>query len=248
MNKTIKKQLEHKTIREFKDIVIDSNTLKNLYDVANRTPTSIGMQSFSLIRVVDKEKRRAISEVCKQDYVRTAPELFIFIVDIFRNSKVAEEMGGNIDNAGNMDKFFQGVTDAILAAQNTYTAIESLDLGGVFLGSILNDSEKMIEILELPKLTFPILGLAFGYPNQEPQLKPRMDISLKVFEDRYMIQDSYLDKIKNYDEEMKKYYDLRDTSKPLNSFSKQVVSFLSSYNENRVRILHVAKKQGFYIL
>ena len=44
---------------------------------------------------------------------------------------------------------------------------------------------------------------------------------------------------------MQKYYDLRNTSKPLDSFSKQVVGQFKNPNEKRIRLLNVIKNQGF---
>ncbi len=42
-----------------------------------------------------------------------------------------------------MDNFFSSFTDACLMAQNIVNGAEAMDLGGaVYLGSILNDSEK----------------------------------------------------------------------------------------------------------
>lgn len=245
MNNTLENQLNHRTIREFKDKKVDEETLNTLFEVANHTASSVAMQSYSIIHITDEKKKKDISEVCKQEYVATAPELLIFIVDLYRNANISKEMGENIDDKINMDKFFQGFTDGAIACQNMYTAIESLGMGGVYLGSILNDSAKIIEILELPPLTFPIVGLGFGYPDQDPQLKPRMDISLKVFQNKYKIQDNYLESIKEYDNTMQNYYDLRDTAKPLDSFSKQVVMRFTTPNEKRARILNVIKKQGF---
>ncbi len=245
LNKTIENQLNHKTIRKFKDIAINQETLNTLFNVANRTASSIAMQSYSIIRVTDKDKKAEIAKLCKQDYVKDVPELLIFVVDVYRNAKIAEEQGEDLDAKRDMDRFFQGFTDGCIAAQNMYVAIESLDMGAVYFGSILNDTAKMIEILELPKLTFPIVGLGFGYPDQNPTLKPRMDISLKVFENSYKIQDNYLESIEEYDKEMKKYYDLRDTTKPLDSFSKQVVGVLKNPNEKRVKLLNVIRDQGF---
>lgn len=245
MNKTIETQLNHRTIRAFKDKKIDEETLNTIFQVANRTSSSVAMQSYSIIRVKDPKKRKAISRVCNQEYVETAPELLIFIVDLYRNAQISKEMGENIDEKINMDKFFQGFTDGAIACQNAVVAIESLDMGAVYLGSILNDSQEIIDILNLPPLTFPIVGLGFGYPDQNPQLKPRMDISLKVFQDEYKIQDNYLESIKEYDKEMQTYYDLRDASRPLESFSKQVVMRFTTPNEKRAKILNVIKKQGF---
>ena len=245
VNKTIENQLNHRTIRKFKDIPISDNTLNTLFQVANRTASSTGMQSYSIIRVTDSKIKLEISKVCKQDYVKDVPELLIFIVDVYRNAKISEEMGEKLDAKTDMDRFFQGFTDGCIAVQNMYTAIESLDMGAVYLGSIMNDTTKIIEILELPKLTFPIVGLGFGYPNEEPALKPRMDISLKVFENKYEYMGSYLEAIKDYDKEMQTYYDLRNADKPLDSFSKQVIGLLKNPNENRSKLLNVIKDQGF---
>lgn len=245
MNKTIKNQLNHKTIRKFKNIPMESKVLNRLFEVANRTASSTCMQSYSIIRITDPKMRNEISQVCKQDYVNDVPELLIFIVDVFRNAMISEEMGENLDAKKDMDRFFQGFTDGCIAAQNMYTAIESLDMGAVYFGSILNDSARIIEILDLPKLTFPIVGLGFGYPDQEPALKPRMNLSLKVFENKYVIQDNYLESLKEYDKEMQTYYDLRNADKPLDSFSKQVVGLLTNPNEKRAKILNVIRDQEF---
>ena len=245
MNKTIETQLNHRSIRDFKDKKVDDETLNKLLKVANRTSSSTGMQSYSIIRIKDKEKRKKLSEISGQAYVETAPELLLFIVDVYRNAKISEDMGEDLKNKNDMDRFFQGFTDGAIACQNMVVAIESLGMGAVYLGSLLNDIRAVIDLLELPELTFPIVGLAFGYPDQNPQLKPRMDLSLKVFEDSYDIKYNYLDAIKDYDEEMKTYYDLRDPSKPLNEFSKQVVSRLKAKNKNRSGILNVVREQGF---
>lgn len=245
LNKTIEIQLSHRSIRKFKDKAVDEATLNTLFEVASRTSSSVAMQSYSIIRVSDKEKRKKISEICQQPYVETAPELLIFIVDVFRNAKISEEMGKDLENKKDMDRFFQGFTDGAIACQNMVVAIESLGMGAVYLGSILNDSKALIELLELPELTFPIVGLGFGYPDQDPQLKPRMNLSLKVFEDSYNIQENYLESIREYDKEMQTYYDLRDDNKPLDKFSEQVVAILERKNNKRAELLNVVRDQGF---
>ena len=245
MNETVKKQLNHRTIREFKDERISEETFKTLMEVVRRTPTSNGMQSCSIIRVKDNDKKASIAEICNQEYVKRTPELLIFIVDQFRNMMIAKEKGGNIENAKDMDRFFQGFTDACLAAQNVVVAAESMGLGTVYFGSILNDPQKVIDIFDLPELTFPVIGLGVGYPNQEPQLKPRMDMSLRLFEDNYTVFDSYLKVIEEYDREMTEYYDLRDANKRVDSFSDQIVAKLNNPIIKRQEILKVVKKQGF---
>lgn len=247
INNMIEKQLQHRTIREFKDESIPKEVFNTLMEVARRTATSNGTQQFSIIHVTDTEVKKEIAAVCKQEYVARATELLIFIADQYRNDRIIKEMGSSTENAADMDRFFQGFTDACLAAQNVVNAAESINLGVVYLGSVLNDSKRICEILKLPKLTFPVVGLGIGYPNQSPQLKPRFENRLRVFENSYIIFDNYLEEIKDYDEEMTSYYDLRDANKRVDCYSEQVVAKISNSILKRQEILNIIKEQGFKI-
>ena len=245
MNQTIKHQMEHRSIREFSGEPVSDAMLKSIFEVANQTATSTGMQSSSIIRVTDPTKKAALAEVCKQPYVMRTTELLIFIVDAYRNAVIAEQNNVFAESRADMDRFFQGWTDATLMAQNVTTAVESLGLGAVFFGSILNDPAAVIKILDLPKLTFPVVGVGFGWPAQEPQLKPRMPLSMKLFENSYQFPVDFEKKLVEYDKVMQTYYDLRDANKRVDSFSLQVVKRLENPIEKRGTILQVVQDQGF---
>jgi nitroreductase len=245
MNETIQKQIEHRTIREFKDQSISHEIFGQLIEVARRTATSTGMQACSIIRVTNPEIKKKIAGICNQEYVARAPELLIFIVDQYRNYQIAKEKNYFGETAKDMDRFFSSFTDACLMAQNVVTAAESMGLGTVYLGSILNDPKKICEILKLPELTFPVLGLGIGYPNQNPQLKPRMEMRLRVYENTYTDFENYLDEIKEYDKEMRTYYDLREPDKNVDSFSDQVIIRFKQSNPVRQEILNFIREQGF---
>lgn len=244
-NETVERLLNHRSIRAYKDMPIEKEIVDSLIEVANHTSTSMGMQSFSIIRVTDKEKRAKIAQICNQDYVNQAPEFWVFIADLYRNASIAAEQDCYAESRNDADRFFQGFTDACLAAQNVLGAAESYGLGGVFFGSITNDLSGIIEILNLPEYTFPVLGLGMGYPDQEPLLKPRMDAEFKVFENEYVKQDSYVEALKDYDERMKKYYDMRNPSKYLDEFTKQVVNILTAAEKKKSTAITVMRKQGF---
>jgi len=245
MNQTITHQLNHRSIREFTDEPVKPEDLKLVLEVANHTATSTGMQSAAMIRVTDMAKKQALSEICQQPYVARFPELIIFIVDVYRNARIAEDNGYQFESERDMDRFFQGWTDACLMAQNATNAIESLGMGAVFLGSILNDSAATIQVLKLPKLTFPVLGVGFGWPNQNPQLKPRLPLDLRVFENEYKILADYKEAVREYDEEMQTYYDLREANRRVDSFTLQVIKKLQNPSEKRAKILQVVRDQGF---
>lgn len=242
---SIKTQLNHRTIREFTDEPISPEVLDQLLEVANRTASSTGLQSYSMIRVTDQQLKDEIMKVSTQEYLSRVPELFIFIADLFRNGKILEEKGEDLETKNQMDRFFQGFTDACLAAQNMVAALEELGMGAVYFGSILNDYDRIIELLELPPLTFPVVGLGFGYPNQNPQLKPRMDMKLKVFENKYKILDNYGEALRDYDEEMTHYYDLRESNRRSDNFTDQVVGKYRATVPKRVHVMDSIVRQGF---
>lgn len=245
INDTIKTMLNHRSIRKWKEEKVSDEILETLFNVANRTSTSIGMQTASIIRITDKEKRAQIAEITTQNYVNEAPEFWVFIADHFRNNQILEEANAEKNFSHDIDRFFSGVTDAALMAQNVANAIESLGMGFVFFGSVLNDPEKLVEILELPKYTMPVLGLGFGYPDQDPKIKPRMNYENRIFENKYKIYDNYHEIFKEYDKVMDTYYDLRNTKKTVGTFTEQAVQKYSSQQELRQKLIEVARMQGY---
>lgn len=245
MNETLHHQLQHRSIRFFQDRALDPTHLAALMDVYQRTASSTGMQMSSLIRVTDPQKKEAIAAVCGQSYISDAPELFIFLVDVYRNQQIALAQQSGDLNIGNMEQFFQGAADAYLSAQNMTNTIESIGLGACYLGSILNDPAAIIRTLDLPKLTFPILGLIFGYPADNPELKPRMSLDLRVGENSYPYCNNLIDQLQDYDQTMKNYYDTRSKNQRSDRFTDQVVKKFATTQEKRKRILRYIQDQGF---
>ncbi len=244
MNETIRTQLAHRTIREFTGEPISEETMQTLFDVAVRTSTSRGFQQSVLIRVKDQAKRDELARIANQEYIARAPELFVGVLDARRGIRIREELGATTQGAANMVVFREAFTDTVLMIQNVSVAAESLGLGVAHLGSVLNDYAAVIEMLELPKYTFPVVGMILGYPNQEPQLKPRMDKSFRIHTDVYQEPESWIESLKDYDEEMHTYYDLREANRRVDRFTTQIEGkFIENFNE-RSPIPHI-QAQGF---
>lgn len=246
MNETINHQLNHRTIRFFKEQPVDEEVVQEVLNVFQRTATSVGMQQTTIIRMKDKEKKEVIADIGQQDYIGEAPELFIFIADCHRNYQIARTKGLG-EKPPAMDKYFQAVADTYLAAQNTANALESLGLGVNFIGNILNDSQRLIKLLELPQYTMPVLGLSFGHPDDNPELKPRIPVKYRVGVDSYPMYDNYLKELEDYDQEMTTYYDTRQNNKRSDSFSNQVLNYFDNNNLMRDKILLDIEKQGFVL-
>lgn len=174
MNETIKTQLNHRSIRQFKPLALTQEEVDLLVDVARHTATSNFRQSYSIISITDQKLKEEIADIANQPYIPNAGHLFVFVVDQRRNTLIAEAKGAEALVQGSPERFISAFSDAMIAAQNMVVAAESLGMGTVYLGSILNDNAKLSELLKLPKYVYPAVGLAVGWPDQEPLLKPRL--------------------------------------------------------------------------
>lgn len=243
-NNTIKHQLNHRTIRAFKPTTLSEEQLNTLYSVASQTSTSMFMQQMSIMHITDPDKQTAIRKISKQSYVGANGDLFIFLVDLYRNQQIRHQKGKDDGRLHTADIFFQGLEDTIMAVQNVINAAESMHLGVVTLGSINNDPQKIIKILNLPKMTSPVLGLQIGVPDQEPQLKPRLPLKFITFDNDYP-KEINLSDLKDYDQKVTTYYDLRNANRRIDSFTDQVAGAkLDRQYTKRDEIMKALHQQG----
>ncbi|WEV69498.1 nitroreductase family protein [Bifidobacterium sp. ESL0775] len=249
-NETIETLLNRRSIRKFKPDAIDERTVATLEIVAQHAASSQYLQDWSAVRVEDQELKSAIAAICNQIYVAEAPLLYLFIADEHRNAAIATRKGVKVHSTeftlNASYRFSQAQNDAVLALHAMETAAYSLDLGCVILGSVLNDASKLIELLHLPEFTYPVLGLAIGKPDQSPTLKPRMERDDQFFVDRYPADDEQLlHGLDDFDTVVHKYYDLRNTSRPVDAFSDQIANNAVDTGVFNRAVKPVAEAQGF---
>lgn len=242
MNETIKLLQEHRSIRKFKDKNLEKETIKTLVQSAQQASTSSYVQAYSIIGVTDKEKKKALREISTQQYVEDNGHLFVFVVDYNRHSELAKRHDYEI-KFNSTENLLVGVIDAALAAENMAVAAESMDLGVVFLGSLRNNSKKVIEILNLPEGTFPVFGMAMGYKEEEGSFKERLPFEAVYFENEYPSFEAVEEQLNDYDENVTQYYKNREENKRADNWSRQVVNALSK--KERLDVDDVLKKQGF---
>ena len=247
MNETIKTQLNHRSIRQFKPLALTQEEVDLLVDVARHTATSNFRQSYSIISITDQKLKEEIAEIANQPYIPNAGHLFVFVVDQRRNTLIAEAKGADAFVQGSPERFISAFSDAMIAAQNVVVAAESLGMGTVYLGSILNDNAKLSELLKLPKYVYPAVGLAVGWPDQEPQLKPRLPRHVIHMENYYQDLENPLEELKDYDAEVHEYYDLRDLNNRVDEFTTQIAKTMDKSVAKRANTLKDLQKQGFFI-
>lgn len=71
-NPTIDAQLNHRSIRKFKNITLNQEQLATLYTVFSRTATSMFMQNASLLHITDEAKKKKIQVKQKRKRFRNS--------------------------------------------------------------------------------------------------------------------------------------------------------------------------------
>ena len=243
-NETIASQLAHRTLLAYKDHPLTEDDVTTLMDVARHTATSSFLQACTILHITDPQVRETIGTASGQPYVGgTKGDLFIFVAALYRNSRIRAEQGVSSEALGSINLFLTAVEDALLAAQNVVVAAESMGLGTVYLGSILADPRPVVKVLELPELTFPIVGLIVGHPDQDPGQKPRMPLSVMTAKNTYPRVESYSAQLADYDRQVTEYYDLRSGSR-LETFSHLVATSIGVGGAHVSPIMEVLNEQG----
>ncbi|WP_390408111.1 nitroreductase family protein [Lacticaseibacillus jixiensis] len=242
-NKALQQQLTHKTVRHFTPEPLGADLIQQLLSVAQHTATSHYLQAFSVITITDGSLRQQIAQISKQSYVAGNGQLFIFVIDQHRVATFAQTP--DLAVLGSADKFLQGASDTLLAVQNTVNAAEKLGLGTVILGSVLNDAQRLIDLLHLPSLTFPIAGLIVGHPDQATQAKPRLPQALMSFENHYALPDDSKLQLADYDQVIAEYYATRLTNRRSETFTHLLTKSATTTPAKRGELLQTLHAQGF---
>lgn len=187
-NPVLETILAHRSVRRFSDRKLPDGLLELLVAAAQSAPTSSNLQAMSIVAVEDKERQSRLSRLAAgQRQVADAPLLLMFVADLARLRAVSQGLGARGEGLDYTEAFILAVTDAAFAAQNALIALESLGLGGCYIGAMRNHPKEVAAELGLPPGAFVVFGLTVGYP--EPTVatgvKPRLAQSLVLHRERY---------------------------------------------------------------
>ncbi len=236
----------HRSVRRWLDKPVSDDTVRTLISAAQSAASSSNKQIISVIAVRDAEAKAGLAEVGRQmfPHIKEAPVVLIWCIDYSRAKFLAQ--GAELGALDYMDETALGFLDAGIAAQTATLAAESLGLGTVFLGSMRNDGERVQEILNLPDMLVPVVGLSIGHPDQsEPAgIKPRLPQELVLHWDRYG-QEPKKELLDAYDTALDRYYSRYGQHQ---LWSKQFVARLGAKSitkTNRQFLRRVLEKAGF---
>lgn len=220
-NEVLEQLYNRKSVRVFEDKQISNNVKEALVNAAIQAPTAGNMALYTIIDVTDDKIKKELSILCdNQPFIAKAPVVFIFVADYSKwyktflvNNLAPRELG-----TGDL---MLAASDAIIAAQNTVVAAQSLGLGSCYIGDIIENYERVKELLHLPECTLPVTMLVYGYPTKQ-QIERKKPARIEV---RHILhENSYRDMDR---EELNEMYEERSGRESLEDFFRR--KFMSEF-------------------
>jgi len=188
LNDTIAGLLAHRSVRAFSNRPLPEGLIETLVAAAQSAPSSSNLQTFSLVAVENPQAKARLAEIAGgQKHVAEAPLVLVWLADLARLEEIGRREERPTGALSYLETLFVGIIDAALAAQNALVALESLGLGGVYIGALRNRPEEVAELLGLPPNVLAVFGLAIGHPDPErpAEVKPRLPQPLILHRERY---------------------------------------------------------------
>ncbi len=242
MNKTIEQLLAHRSIRKFTNQAIPQSTLETLIACGQAAATSSNVQAVTVVHVTDINKRaRMVKLSGGQSYVASSGAFLVYCADMNRPKWACENQGGTYA-AGMTEQFIIATVDVALAAQNTVIAAESLGLGICYIGGLRNDPQQVADLLRLPDYVYPVFGLCLGYPDQDPEVKPRLPLNAVLMTNQYDAS-VFPENVSSYDQTVRQYYKTRTGGKKDSTWSEEMKALVGK--ESRVHMQEFLRQRGF---
>ena len=165
---------DRRTIRKYKKDDISEAQLESLLFQASRAATMGNMQLYSVIVTRSEEMKEKLSPLhFGQPMVKGAPVVLTFCADFNRFTEWCQLRDANA-GYDNFLSFLNAASDTLLYVQAFCTLAEEAGLGTCYLGTTLYNPQGIIDLLKLPKLTFPVATITVGVPDECPEQPDRL--------------------------------------------------------------------------
>ena len=169
--------MNHRSIRKFKPDPVPEATIETILRAGIRAATAGSIQPYAFIVIDEPELLKQISYI-------DGPLAIVAVVDQYRVKRYYELNDAPFYNNQAINLMIS-YWDATIALQNVVVAAESLGLGTVYIGMVL--SMKLQEALGVPEHVVPAGLVTLGYPDEEPELKPRLPLEAVVHRNGYQM-------------------------------------------------------------
>ena len=233
----IKEFFEQRTsVRRYEREPIAQDKLDVIYAAIRNTPTSYNGQQFTVIDITDQELKEQLYEITGQKQIKTCNHFMFFCADFNRIAVLAKAKAIEMPRfQDTVDGVMVGIIDAALAMQNAVVAARLCGLGSCCIGYARTAAaEKIAELLKLPKGVFVVCGLAIGVPREQPDVKPKLPVSLMIHQNHYRTDDM-TDELVAYDNTVIEYNRTRTGTKSDNDWCDHILDYYREALKYRMR-------------
>ena len=160
---------KRKSIRKFKPDVIEKEKLKRIFYAAQYAPSWKNLQCWRFMAIDDKETIAKIKSCCDEWNQKIFTDDIPMIVILFAFEA----------DSGVRDGKEYYMLDSGLAMEHLMLAAANEGLGTCWLG--LFDENAVKEALHIPNEVRVVAISPLGYPNQDPNPRPRKELADIVF-------------------------------------------------------------------
>lgn len=166
---TIEAIKTRRSIRGFTDEDISDEIIEQVLDAGRWAPSGLNNQAWRFIVVRSHDTRLALSKLTEYGpTIKSAPVLVVVFLDkdhMYHYTKDVQSVGACI--------------------QNMLLALHSLGLGGVWLGEILKNKEKVNQVLGAPESYELMAVVASGHPVRKDRVSERKALSHLAFREKF---------------------------------------------------------------
>ncbi len=187
-NPVIEQLNQRRSVRAFTGEPVREEDLVAILKATQQAPNSINGQQTSLVVIRDKERIARVAEIAGgQPQVAGAEVVVVFVVDYNRTAEAAKIAGTEQVVERSAEGIMAGAVDAGIALATFQAAAGALGYGSTAIGGIRRNPAALIELLDLPARTYPLVAATLGVPDQgrSAQVKPRVSLESYAMDERY---------------------------------------------------------------
>ncbi len=176
-----------RSIRKYKTTPVDDKTLELVLEAARWAPSWANTQCWRFIVVRDSDVKNKLADTLigvsdrpnrGAEAIRSAPVAIVACAELGKAGYFAREPREPVTDKGDWYMY-----DVALAMQNLALAAHSLGLGTVTIGAM--DAKKAASLLGIPEGFCVVTMTPLGCPDQEPEARPRKELSEIVFYEKF---------------------------------------------------------------
>ena len=154
-----------RSIRKFTSQEIEDEKLNQIIEAGTWAPSGLNNQPWKFAIIKDAKTQHSLASLTRYStIIEGAP----VAIAVFFDTKESYDRTKDIQAIG-------------ACIQNMLLAIHALNLGGVWLGEILNNKEKVSKVLDAPDNLELMAVITLGHPAEKGKKGNRKDLEEVVF-------------------------------------------------------------------